>query len=187
MQRDDVLDCLISSAGLEYRDYRTLLAATAGLDIDVVIAAASYWSHHGSLAAAVLPPRVQLESFDYQVLRDLYARSRFGVVPLYNGDNQAGITIILEAMSMGKAVIVSHMRGQTGVVRDHSRANRSDSERLTRPEWVRLFGTAESTRTTQADIYEVPNDDGELRRAIVHLLENPDEAQRMPGGWSRKP
>ena len=67
-----------------------------------MIAAGSRWSRHESNADdGPLPSNVEVNSLDYAALRDLYAASRFVVVPLVNVDNQAGITTILEAMAMG--------------------------------------------------------------------------------------
>jgi glycosyltransferase involved in cell wall biosynthesis len=51
-------------------------------------------------------------------LRDLYARSRFVVVPLLPSDTDNGVTVILEAMAMGKALICSRTRGQVDVIEE---------------------------------------------------------------------
>jgi glycosyltransferase involved in cell wall biosynthesis len=51
-------------------------------------------------------------------LRNLYARSRFVVVPLLPSDTDNGVTCILEAMAMGKPVICSRTRGQVDVIQD---------------------------------------------------------------------
>jgi glycosyltransferase involved in cell wall biosynthesis len=51
-------------------------------------------------------------------LRELYARSRFIVVPLMRSDTDNGITVILEAMAMGKPVICSRTRGQVDVIQE---------------------------------------------------------------------
>jgi glycosyltransferase involved in cell wall biosynthesis len=51
-------------------------------------------------------------------LRDLYARSRFVVVPLLPSDTDNGVTVILEAMAMGKPVICSRTRGQVDVIQE---------------------------------------------------------------------
>jgi glycosyltransferase involved in cell wall biosynthesis len=51
-------------------------------------------------------------------LRDLYARSRFVVVPLRPTDTDNGVNVILEAMAMGKPVICSRTRGQVDVIED---------------------------------------------------------------------
>jgi len=51
-------------------------------------------------------------------LRDLYARSRFVVAPLVPSESDNGVTVILEAMVMGKPVVCSRTRGQVDVVQD---------------------------------------------------------------------
>jgi glycosyltransferase involved in cell wall biosynthesis len=51
-------------------------------------------------------------------LRNLYARSRFVVVPLLTSDTDNGVTVILEAMAMGKPVICSRTRGQVDVIQE---------------------------------------------------------------------
>jgi glycosyltransferase involved in cell wall biosynthesis len=80
----------------------------------------------------------------------LYASSRFVVVPLYENDFQAGVTTILEAMAMGKAVIVSRTSGQRDVIQDGVNG-----------------------------IYVPPGDPRALRSAILNLLEHPEEAARL--------
>ncbi len=110
----------ICSAGLEWRDYPTLIAAVADLpDLTVKLAASSPWSKHtDETASRVLPPNVEARRYEYSALRDLYASSNIVVVPLYENDFQAGVTTLLEAMAMGKAIIVTRTTGQTDVVRD---------------------------------------------------------------------
>ena len=86
----------ICSAGLEWRDYPTLVDAvveTKGLLVK--LAAASPWSKHTSeVRHRVLPPHVTAHSYEYLELRTLYAESSFVVVPLYENDFQAGVTQI---------------------------------------------------------------------------------------------
>jgi glycosyltransferase involved in cell wall biosynthesis len=108
----------ICSAGLEWRDYPTLIAAVADVPhLKVKLAAASPWSKHtDETASRVLPPNVDARRYEYSALRDLYAGSNFVVVPLYENDFQAGVTTLLEAMAMGKAVIVTRTTGQKDVV-----------------------------------------------------------------------
>jgi glycosyltransferase involved in cell wall biosynthesis len=141
----------ICSAGLELRDYPTLVEAVRGLDVDVRLAAASPWSKRpNETADRSLPSNVDARGYNYRELRDLYAGSRFVVVPLYENDFQAGVTTILEAMAMGKAVIVSRTEGQTDVI-EHD-----------------VNG-----------LYVPPGDVTALRNAIVRLLEHPEEADRL--------
>jgi len=110
----------ICAAGLEWRDYPTLIAAVESLpDLSVKLAAASPWSKHkDETAERVLPPNVDARRYQYHELRQLYAESSFVVVPLYETDFQAGVTTILEAMAMGKAVITTRTAGQTDVITD---------------------------------------------------------------------
>jgi glycosyltransferase involved in cell wall biosynthesis len=142
---------LICSVGLERRDYPSLIEAVRGLDLQLVIAAASPWSKQGdSTQGQELPSNVTVQRFTQYELRDLYARSRFMVMPLYDVPFQAGVTAILEAMSMEKAVIVTQTLGQTDVIKDQ-----------------------------QTGIYVQPGDVGSLRNAICQLLDNPTQAIRM--------
>jgi glycosyltransferase involved in cell wall biosynthesis len=85
--------------------------------------------------------------FDF---RDMYAASAFVVMPLVEVDFQAGITTILEAMAMGRAVICSRVAGQTDTVAE-----------------------GETGR------YVAPGDPAALRRAIVELLDDEVDADRM--------
>lgn len=110
----------ICSAGLEWRDYPTLIDAVQALpDLSVRLAAASPWSKHDNeTAGRTLPAHVEARRYSYSELRELYAASSFVVVPLKETDFQAGVTTILEAMAMGKAVIATRTTGQTDVITD---------------------------------------------------------------------
>ncbi|MEZ4681169.1 MAG: glycosyltransferase family 4 protein [Caldilineaceae bacterium] len=142
---------MISSAGLEFRDYPTLIRVAKELAIDVVIAAGSPFSKRANTAEQMaLPANVTVSRFTQFELRQLYADSLFVVVPLYNVDFQAGVTVILEAMAMGKAVICSGTPGQTDVVIE-----------------------------AETGLYVPPEDPEALRRAIEYLLAHPEEAIRM--------
>ena len=141
----------ISSAGLELRDYPTLIEAVRGLDLDVKLAAASPWSKRkNETQNRQLPANVSAKGYGYRDLRDLYASSAFIVVPLYETDFQAGVTAILEAMAMGKAVIVSKTRGQRDVIEDGV-----------------------------TGIYVPPEDSAAMRTAITELLAAPGRAARI--------
>lgn len=141
----------ICSAGLELRDYPTLIEAVRGLDVEVCVAAASPWSkRRNETTGRALPPNVSVRGYAYPDLRDLYASSQVVVVPLYENDFQAGVTTLLEGMAMGKAVIVSRTAGQTDVV-EHG-----------------VNG-----------LYVPPGDPRALRDAIAHLLDHPDDAARL--------
>jgi glycosyltransferase involved in cell wall biosynthesis len=148
---------MICSAGLEFRDYPTLMEAVEGLDVQVVLAAASPWSKRADTTTRrPIPPNVTVRRFSLYELRDLYARSRFVVVPLYPVNFQAGVTTILEAMAMGKAVIVTRTPGQTDVV---------------------IEG--------ETGLYVPPGDPQAMRAAIQYLLDHPDEAARLGANGRR--
>lgn len=108
----------ICAAGLEWRDYPTLIRAVTDMkQLAVRLAAASPWCKQPSeLHPESLPEHISNGSYNYLELRTLYAESSFVVVPLCQNDFQAGVTTILEAMAMGKAVIVSGTVGQTDVI-----------------------------------------------------------------------
>ncbi len=121
----DAGEDLICAVGQEMRDYATLIEALRPLDIPCHIAVGTtifgtttdrWWRQ--SLAQETLPPSVTVGPKSFTELRELYARSRFVVVPLIPSDNDSGITAILEAMAMGKAVIVTDTPGQVGVLED---------------------------------------------------------------------
>lgn len=145
-----------------YRDYRTLVDAARGLDARFELAVGSLIlsaddrrrraaMFEAAIPAELLPPNV---AYRYDLppgdLRDLYGSSRFVVIPLEDVDFDAGVTSITEAMAMGKAVVTTRNRGQVDVIRDG------------------VDG-----------IYVPPKDPVALREAIVHLLENPAEAERL--------
>lgn len=114
---------IISSAGMEMRDYPTLIEAVRPLNIPVHIATGAT---RGALFDTVkklyqiddLPAHVHVEKKSLFDLRALYARSRFVVIPLLPTDTDNGITVMLEAMAMGKTVICSKVEGQTDVLQD---------------------------------------------------------------------
>jgi glycosyltransferase involved in cell wall biosynthesis len=117
---------LVCSAGSEMRDYPTLIEALRGTGVPCHIA-----SDHVRIDRLGFARRVRIEAYSPIAsgnitagrktpteLRDLYARSRFVIVPLQPSDTDNGITVILEAMAMGKAVICSRTRGQVDVIQD---------------------------------------------------------------------
>jgi len=144
------------------RDYQTLVEAVRGLPVQVelavgsLVASPTHQRQRAELIQEALPPNTLPENVSYQLelpflaLRELYARSRFMVMPLVDVDFDAGVTAITEAMAMGKAVVVTRTKGQVDVIHDGVEG-----------------------------IYVPPRDPRALREAISHLLENPAEAERM--------
>lgn len=141
----------ICAVGLERRDYPTLLRAVDGLDVDVVIAAASPWSKRSdSTQGQSIPANVTVRKFTQYELRELYADSRFLVMPLEHVEFQAGVTALLEAMSMERAVLCSRVPGQTDVVVEGENGQYVDQ-----------------------------GDPQALRSAIEQLLAHPDQTERL--------
>ncbi|MEO5899192.1 MAG: glycosyltransferase family 4 protein [Ilumatobacteraceae bacterium] len=109
----------ITTAGLEFRDYPTLLKAIGGIDAQLVVGAASPWSKRSNeLDGVTVPDNVTVGRFTLAELRDLYARSTLAVMPLYPSEFQAGITTILEAMAMQLPVVCTRTPGQTDTIVD---------------------------------------------------------------------
>ncbi len=142
---------MICAVGQELRDYPTLVEAVRGLDVDVIVAAASPWSKRADSSAGLdIPANVEVHGFDLFDLRQLYADASFVVVPLQETDFQAGITTILEAMSMGKPVVCTRTAGQTDTIIDG-----------------------------ETGVYVPPADIDRLRAAIQRLLDDPAAAAEL--------
>jgi glycosyltransferase involved in cell wall biosynthesis len=117
---DEQSIAMICSAGRENRDFATLIAALDGTGVRCHIA--------GSLVAgmddrwraelgdrgerAALPEGVSFGPLTPVELRDLYARSRFVVLPLHPSDTDHGISCMIEAFAMGRAVVCTRVDGQ---------------------------------------------------------------------------
>jgi glycosyltransferase involved in cell wall biosynthesis len=148
---------LICAIGREMRDYPTLVEAVRGLDVDVRITGASSWSTREDTTSGVeIPSNVTVQRLELSELRQLYADADLTVVPLQDVDFQAGITTILEAMSMGRAIICSRVPGQTDTIVDG-----------------------------ETGCYVSPGDPLALRTAIQRLLDAPDEAERLGSAGQR--
>jgi glycosyltransferase involved in cell wall biosynthesis len=168
----------ICSVGLEFRDYPTLVEAVRGLPVRVRIAAASEWSRHSPLThGRSIPENVHIRRYDPADLRRLYAGSRFVVLPLLDVDNQAGITALLEAMALGKTVILTRTRGQTDVVRGWQASGSAQAEPV--PGFLDVPGLAHTLGTLPTGYYVPPGDPEALRAAVQHLLANPALAEEL--------
>jgi glycosyltransferase involved in cell wall biosynthesis len=127
------------------------MQAVDGLDVEVVIAAASLWSKRADTTTGHdIPSNVTVRRFSQYDLRQLYADSLFVVMPLYEVNFQAGVTAILEAMAMQRAVICSRTLGQTDVIIE-----------------------------AETGLYVPPCDPQALRAAIEHLLDHTAEAEQL--------
>lgn len=120
---------MLCAVGAEMRDYATFKEAVRGTGLRCHIAADHVripgWSsllNHRRVSIAEIGSRpdanVTQGRMSLVELRNLYARSKFVVVPLLPSDTDNGVTVVLEAMSMGKPVICSRTRGQVDVIQD---------------------------------------------------------------------
>jgi glycosyltransferase involved in cell wall biosynthesis len=145
----------ICSAGREMRDYATLIRALEGWSVRCHIAANPGPGRKDRWMTDVagmgpIPPNVTMGPLSYRDLRERYARSRFVVLPILPTDTDNGVTAMLEAMAMGKAVICSRVEGQRDVLQDGVNG-----------------------------IFVPPEDPRALRQAMEHLWAHPEECERM--------
>ncbi len=141
----------VCSAGAVNRDYKTLIAAVQPLGVPTKIAADTAWAHStGQIQYDSVPSFVEMRSWGtYPNLRQLYAESAVVVVPLER-PMLSGVTVALEAMAMGKPVILTH--------------NAYVEEFL-------LDG--------ENGFFVPPNDPQALQAKIQYVLDNPDVAARV--------
>lgn len=135
------------AAGRTFRDYPALLdAARSGLNLPVTIVAG-----RGSFGAAVVPETVTVR-YDIPLaeLIDLIARSALVVLPLTEREISTGQSVLLEAMAMGKPVVVTRVNGTVDYI-DHM----------------------------STGVLVPPSDSAALREAINRLAGDPDLRARI--------
>jgi glycosyltransferase involved in cell wall biosynthesis len=143
-------EALIVSAGREHRDYRSLVEGTADLGPMFIADASPHSPRAHRAQPEVWPERVVRRGLDTAELRRMYARATVVVVPVVESPFPFGITTLLEAMSMGKAVIVSGTEGLRGLVNDG-----------------------------ETGLVVAPGDPAALRTAVVDLLADPEKRRRL--------
>ncbi len=156
----EVVTDSICSVGDSRRDYATLIEAMRGLDIRCNIATSIKlagalnpdWGVTDLSLAQVsnFPENVVCKPASFAELRALYARARFVVIPVFPTFRDNGITVVNEAMAMGKAIICSRIQGQIEFVEEG------------------VTGTLVP-----------PSDPQAMREAIEYLWNHPDIAERM--------
>jgi glycosyltransferase involved in cell wall biosynthesis len=144
---------IMSVGEIRSRNYASLLEAVDGLPLNLTIAASGNWyaREKNTQLRRPVPDTVTLsQRLASSELRDLYGRSQFAVIPVYDLIYSAGLTSILEAASMARAVIATRSRGIADFVVDG-----------------------------ETGILVEPGDPLALREAIQYLLAHPGEACRM--------
>ncbi|HEX3617973.1 MAG TPA: glycosyltransferase family 4 protein [Solirubrobacteraceae bacterium] len=186
-------DDSICAVGQEMRDYATLVEALRDTDIPCHIAVGSsflglsdrkWWRH--SLDQSAVPANITVGRRNFAELRELYASSRFVVIPLIPSANSNGLTAILEAFAMGKAVVVTDSPGQVGILQEgvnslrvpprDPAALREAIERLWRdPELCARMGAA--GRALVSAEYNLDQWTSTLSRAAIEAIEARDRRQ----------
>lgn len=172
---------MICAAGGEMRDYATLVRAMEGLDVPCHIAGAlhstrqDWWnsSETGEAERRSIPGNVTFGTMSPTELRDLYARSRFVIVPLKPTTSDNGITCMNEAWSMGLPVIVSQVEGQ----RDAFQEGREGL-------WVPQ-GDVEALRSAISKLWEHPEESQSMGLAGRELVEREKDIQVFVDGLNR--
>lgn len=139
------------------RDYRSLVDAVAPLGVRAHIA-----GYRRNVTGIDLPPAITAGDMPIAELREAYARAACVVVPQFRdgypyGSEGGGLTALLEAMAMGRPLVVS----DRGILRDYVR---DGVEALVVP----------------------PEDPAALREAIARVLGEPELAARLGAAARRR-
>jgi glycosyltransferase involved in cell wall biosynthesis len=142
---------VIAGVGLEKRDYRTLAQACRDLDVDIRI---SGFSRYAALLAESLPdplpPNMTRRYYSWTELVQLYRDADVVVAPVFPCRYAAGVTTLIEALCCHRPVVVTRSSGLSDYL------DPSDGLSLVEP-----------------------FDSDGMRRAIVRLLEHPEEAREQ--------
>jgi glycosyltransferase involved in cell wall biosynthesis len=116
-------DRYILCVGRERRDYDLFFAAIRDTPVKAVVVASGIRGGEeygpGSPDITSAPANVHLrKQLPYVDLRNLYAGCEFVVLPVHDVAYPAGITTIMEAMAMGKAIVATHSRGIREFIQD---------------------------------------------------------------------
>ena len=142
----------ILSLGTSKRDYATLMRVMNAIEVPLKVKGTSSWYARDPLPGVGIPRNVEILGWcSFAELRDLYAESFFVVVPIKQTfEHTAGITSVLEAAAMARAVVATRTPGMVDYVKDG-----------------------------ETGILVEPYDVDGMREAIQYLLDNPHEAERM--------
>lgn len=113
----------IVSLGASQRDYKLLIDAVRSLDIPlkIILPMASITAHNADIGYDTLPPNVThvRDPVDRTGWSRYIAESRFVVIPILESTIQpAGISVYLEAMALGKPVIITRGASTNGILDD---------------------------------------------------------------------
>lgn len=136
----------VMSAGRTFRDYGTLLAAFRQLDVPLRIVA-SRWN----ISEGDIPPNVTIQyDIPGSELMEMMARCLAVVVPLEERRISVGQSVVLQAMTLGKAVIAT-----------------------------RVNGTEDYIEHMKTGVLVPPNDPAAIKEAVAMLLSNEELRSRL--------
>lgn len=94
----------VVSVGFTFRDYTTFAKAMNGLPIQSVVFCAGQ-----NIPMTKVPKNVNIvkQKVKYDILMDWYKRARVVAIPLQRKSTLVGLTILLDAMAVGKPVIMT--------------------------------------------------------------------------------
>jgi glycosyltransferase involved in cell wall biosynthesis len=143
-------DGLVLSVGREHRDFRCLAVACDGFGQVFLTDDSAHSPDAHRTYPDAWPANFTRRSLALLELRAMYARAAVVVVPLLDSPASFGITAVLEAMAMGKAVVVTGTDALRAVVDDR-----------------------------QTGLVVSPGDPVALRDAVRRLLEHPEERRAL--------
>ena len=118
---------LVCAVGWEQRDYATLIAAASTIDarFELAVGSVALPSNADELAALVermtgggLPGNVTLTHRSRRELRELLRSAAVVVVPVQEVEFDAGMTAVMESMSLAKPLVVTRTAGLDGLFED---------------------------------------------------------------------
>ncbi|OAI40731.1 hypothetical protein AYO38_05320 [bacterium SCGC AG-212-C10] len=168
---------LVLAVGAENRDYDTLLESVRELPVRLIVAGGSHWARKDIATATDIPRNVTIltEPLGFAALRDLYAEASIVAVPLVDVPNQSGITVLLEAMSMARPVVVSATTGQRECVRGPLVTVDGEAGELG-DRGPQHFGAPAGD---DSGLYVPPEDPESMRTAIALLLADEPRVRAM--------
>lgn len=139
-------DGYVFSGGRSNRDYQTLIEAVRSVDAPIHIAAQRF-----NLRNAETPPNVIVHYNAFgEAFERLLAAAALVVIPLDRDDESSGQLVLLQAMALGKAIVVTENRG-----------------------------LADYCQPGKTVVVAPPHDPRALRERIVRLLANAKERARL--------
>jgi len=143
-------DGLVLSVGREHRDFRCLAQACANLGQVFLTDDSAHSPNAHRTQPDVWPDNFTRRSLALPELREMYGRAAVVVVPLLASAASFGITAALEAMAMGKALVVTATDGLRDIVNDG-----------------------------ETGLVVPPGDAVALRDAVQRLLEHPEQRRAL--------